>query len=380
MTEEKQHAKLSASSSHRWLNCPPSVNLCEQFDDESSSYAEEGTQAHSLCEYKLKTALRIKCKDPTPSLTYYNEEMESCANYYATYILEILECERSAGHDPQIFIEQRVDFSRYVENGFGTCDAIIVSDGTLYVIDMKFGKGVRVESKGNPQLRIYVIGALEHFGMLYDISVVSMIIFQPRLEHISDETVFIESITQWAEEVLIPTAQLAYNGEGEFKAGEHCRFCKAKAQCRERANANMEMAQYDFIEPALLDIDEIATILTQADELISWAGHVKEFALTEALKGVQFTGFKIVEGRSNRKITDDNAAAKKLKSAGFKDVFKPKELLGIGALEKLCGADKLSETLGSLIIKPQAKPTLVPESDKRKAINTAADDFADTIN
>lgn len=377
MMQEKQHAKLSASSAHRWLNCPPSVKLCEQFNDEGSSYAEEGTQAHLYFEYKLKTALGIKCKDPTPSLTYYNEEMESCANDYVAYILEIMENERSAGLNPQIFIEQRVDFSRYVENGFGTCDAIIVSDGTIYVVDMKFGKGVRVESKGNPQLLLYSLGALEHFGMLYDISVVSMVIFQPRLEHISDETVFIETITKWAEEVLIPTARLAYNGEGEFKAGEHCRFCKAKAQCRERANANMELARYEFTEPALLTDDEMEVILSKLDALALWAKDVQEYALAEALKGKQWNGWKLVRGTSRRKITDPDKAAEILRKNGYTKIYKS-ELLGLTELGKVVGgATKLNELLNGIIVKPLGAPTLVPENDKREPINTAADDFAD---
>lgn len=375
-----KHALLSPSAAHRWIPCPPSARLCESHDDKGSDYAAEGTDAHSLCEFKLKTALGIGARDPTASLDFYNEEMEECANGYASYILELLETAKHQCADPIVLIEQRLDFSRYVEDGFGTGDCVVIADGMLHIVDYKHGQGILVESEDNPQMKLYGLGALELFDGIYDIDTVSMTVYQPRRDNVSTHTVFKESLYQWAEEVLKPAAELAYAGEGDFKCGEWCQFCRVKAECRARAEANMALAAYDFQEPVLLESYEIASILAKVDELVSWAGDLKEFALQQALLGVKFDGFKVVEGRSNRKITDDAKAATKLKRAGFKDIYKPKELLGIGALEKLCGADRLAETLGSLIVKPQGKPTLVPESDKRKSINTAAEDFADILN
>jgi hypothetical protein len=380
MTDDKQHARLSASSSHRWLNCPPSVALCEQYADKGSTYAAEGSSAHTLCEHKLKTALGLNSRDHTSDLSYYNEEMERCANDYAAYILEIVEHERQAGHDPQVFIEQRVDYSRYVKDGFGTCDAVIVSDGTLYIVDFKYGKGVRVDAEGNTQLRIYALGALEAFGCLYDISVVSMIIFQPRLDHVSDWTVSTESITQWADGVLIPTARLAERGEGDFKAGDHCQFCKAKAECRTRAELAMSLAKLDFKRPPLLEDDEVESILGKIDDLVSWASDIKDYALQSAIGGKKWSGYKLVEGRSNRKYTDETAVADKVSGAGY-DPYEH-SVLGITAMEKLLGKKKFADLLGGLVVKPKGKPVLVTESDKRSAItvNSAADDFADHEN
>jgi hypothetical protein len=278
-----------------------------------------------------------------------------------------MEHERQVGHNPQIFIEQRVDFSKYVPEGFGTCDTIIISDGTLYVLDFKYGKGVKVDSKDNPQLRIYALGALEHYGMLYDIRVVSMIVYQPRLENISDETVFVENLYQWADEVLKPAAVQAWNGEGEFQAGAHCQFCKAKHTCRKRADENMALAAYDFAMPALLDNDEIAEILLRVDDLVAWAGDVKDFALQQALKGVRFNGFKVVEGRSNRRYISEVDVADAVTDAGY-DPYE-KSILGITKMEALLGKKQFAALLGTLVEKPHGKPVLVPETDKRLGFN-----------
>jgi hypothetical protein len=370
-----KHALLSASSSHRWLNCPPSARLCESYGDKGSNYAAEGTAAHMLCEYKLKVALGIRAKDPTADLSFYNAEMEDCANGYAAYILELVETAKQSCADPVVLIEQRLDFSKYVEGGFGTGDCVVIADGTLHIVDYKHGQGVLVEAEDNPQMKLYALGALEIFDGIYDIDTVSMTIYQPRRDNVSTHTVFKESLYQWAEEVLKPTAKLAYSGDGEFNCGEWCMFCRAKAECRERAKANMAIAVYDFQEPALLGIDEIASILAKIDGLVSWAGDVKEFALQQALKGVKFDGFKVVEGRSTRKYTSESDVANAVIMAGYN----PYEqcILGVTALEKLLGKKKFAELLGRLIEKPPGKPTLVPESDKRPAlaITSAADDF-----
>lgn len=368
-----KHALLSASSSHRWLNCPPSARLSENFKDQSSNYAAEGSAAHTLCEYKLKSALGIYEKDPTSDLPYYNNEMEDCAVSYAAYILELLEAARQKCTDPLVLIEQRLDFSRYVENGFGTGDCVIIADGMLYIVDYKHGQGVMVESEDNPQMKLYALGALELFDGIYDIDTVSMIIYQPRRNNVSTYTVFKESIYQWAEEILKPTALLAFAGEGEFSCGEWCRFCKAKHECRSRTEFNMELAKYDFKLPPLLSDDEVENILEKIDGLVSWASDIKEYALQAAVSGKQWNNWKLVEGRSNRRYTDETLVAEAVISQGF-DPYEHK-LLGVTAMSSLIGKKRFEEILGSYIEKPQGKPTLVPKSDKREPINTAHEDF-----
>ena len=275
-------------------------------------------------------------------------------------------------------IEQRLDFSRWVENGFGTGDCVIVADEVLQIIDYKHGLGVLVsagddEHGGNSQMMCYALGALEVFGDIYDINQIKMTIFQPRRENISTYTISIDNLLKWANEVLAPTAQLAYVGEGEFKAGDHCQFCKVKATCRKRAEYNLELAKYDFEMPATLDDTEIAAILEKVDEMISWGNDIKEYALQQAQSGVHFEGWKVVEGRSNRKYTDEAAVAFAVKDAGF-DPYE-KKLLGVTAMSTLLGKKKFEELLDGLIYKPPGKPALVPESDKRPAMNTAIEDF-----
>ena len=275
-------------------------------------------------------------------------------------------------------IEPRLDFSRWVENSFGTGDCVIVADEVLQIIDYKHGLGVLVsagddEHGGNSQMMCYALGALEVFGDIYDINQIKMTIFQPRRENISTYTISRDNLLKWANEVLAPTAQLAYVGEGEFKAGDHCQFCKVKATCRKRAEYNLELAKYDFEMPATLDKTEIAAILEKVDEMISLGNDIKENALQQAQSGVHFKGWKVVEGRSNRKYTDEAAVAFAVKDAGF-DPYE-KKLLGVTAMSALLGKKKFEELLGGLIYKPPGKPALVPESDKRPAMNTAIEDF-----
>ncbi|NCC65734.1 MAG: DUF2800 domain-containing protein, partial [Spirochaetia bacterium] len=363
-----KHALLSASSSHRWLSCPPSARLSESYEDKGSNYAAEGTDAHTLCEYKLKVALGISAKDPTNSLSYYNEEMEDCSNGYASYILELVEAAKEKCADPVVLIEQRLDFSRYVEGGFGTGDCVVIADGTIHVIDYKHGAGVLVEAKDNPQMKLYALGALEIFDGIYDIDTVSMTIYQPRRDNLSTHTVFKESLYQWANEILKPTAEIAFAGEGNFKCGEWCQFCKAKYECRTRAECNLELAKYDFKMPPLLEDDEIEDILTKIDGLVSWASDIKDYALQAAVSGKQWNGWKLVEGRSNRRYTDETAVADTVSASGL-DPYERK-LLGITAMTTLLGKKRFEEVLGGYIEKPQGKPTLVPKSDKRPAINT----------
>ena len=373
-----KHAYLSASASHRWLACPPSAKLCASIPDQASEYAQQGTDCHELCAYLVEKALGRDVPDPTESLTYYDAEMQNCAEEYRNYVLEQIEAAKEFCKDPQVMIEQRLDFSRWVENGFGTGDCVIVADEVLQIIDYKHGLGVLIsagddEHGGNSQMMCYALGALEVFGDIYDINHIKMTIFQPRRENISTYTISRDDLLKWADEVLAPTAQLAYIGEGKFKAGDHCQFCKVKATCRKRAEYNLELAKYDFEMPATLDNTEIAAILEKVDEMISWGNDIKEYALKQAQSGVHFEGWKVVEGRSNRKYTDEKAVAFKVKDAGF-DPYE-KKLLGVTAMSTLLGKKKFEELLGELIYKPPGKPALVPESDKRPAMNTAIEDF-----
>ena len=369
----KGHAILSASASERWLNCPPSARLCEAYEDKGSEYAAEGTDAHTLCEFRLKQALGIPAENPIENLSWYNEEMEECAAGYAAYVVELLETAKQTCSDPVVMIEQRVDFSRWVQEGFGTADCILIADGVLNIVDYKHGKGVEVSAEGNTQLSLYSLGALEIFDGIYDIDRVCVHIFQPRKSNVVSSMMDKIDLYEWADTELTEKAQLAYEGQGFFSCGEWCRFCKAKAECRERAEVNLALAQYEFQSPALLDDEEIADILGKVDALTAWASDVKEYALRQAVSGKEWSGWKLVEGRSNRKYTDDAIVAAAVESAGF-DPYERK-VLGITAMQKLLGKSCFEELLAPYIEKPQGKPTLVPESDKRPAMNTAKSDF-----
>ena len=369
----KGHAILSASSSDRWLHCPPSARLCETYEDKGSNYAAEVSDANSLCEYKLRKALGMEATDPTENLDWYNAEMEDCATGYASFIMELLEEAKQICSDPVVLIEQRVNFSRWVEQGFGTSDAILISDGTMHVIDYKHGLGILVSADNNPQMNCYALGALELFDDIYDIDTVSMTIYQPRRQNVSTYEVSKDDLYLWTNEVLKPTADLAFAGDGNFLCGEWYGFCKAKHECRARAEANLLLAQHDFKLPPLLEDSEIEVILSRVDELVSWANDINEYALQQAISGKEWTGWKLVEGRSNRRYTNEDAVTKAVKATGF-DPYE-KKLLGITAMQKLLGKPRFEELLAAYIEKPQGKPTLVPESDKRPAMNTAKNDF-----
>ena len=369
----KGHAVLSASSSERWLHCPPSARLCESYEDKGSDYAAEGTDAHELCEYKLRKALGMEAQDPTENLTWFNEEMSDCANGYAAYVLEQVEAAKQTCADPVVLIEQRVDFSRWVESGYGTADCIIIADGTLQIIDYKHGLGVLVSAEENPQMQCYALGALELFDDIYDIDSVRMTIYQPRRDNVSTYEISKDELYRWADEVLKPTADLAFVGDGNFLCGEWCGFCKAKHDCRARADANMELARYDFKLPPLLTDEEVEEIISRVDDLVAWAADIKDYALQQAISGKEWNGWKLVEGRSNRKYTNETAVAGAVTDAGF-DPYERK-VLGVTAMQKLLGKSRFEELLAAYIEKPQGKPTLVPESDKRPAMNTAKNDF-----
>lgn len=372
-----EHAVLSASSANRWLHCPPSVRLSEEYMDKASAFAMEGTSAHELCEYKLRSALGMEAENPTENLDFYNTEMEECAESYATYILELVEKAKETCSDPVVMVEQRVNFSRYVPEGFGTADCIIIADETLNIVDYKHGKGVEVSAEDNPQMKLYALGALELFDCLYDISKVQMTIFQPRLSNVSVFVMNKADLLNWANDELTAKAELAFEGKGELCCGEWCKFCKAKANCKERARVNMEMTQYEFRKSSLLTDKEIVEILSRIDELTSWASDVKNFALEQAVRGKQWPGWKVVEGRSNRKYTDEGAVAQVVKNAGYNPY--DEKIMGITNMTKMLGKEKFNELLGDFVERPQGKPTLVPEDDNRPEMNTAKEDFKEEI-
>ena len=366
----RSHAVLSASSSSRWLACPPSAQLCAALPDTVTDYAREGTCAHELAEYKVQKLLGNPDSNPVENLDFYDTEMEDCTDSYAQYIAEQL----STLQEPMVLVEQRLDFSRYVPDGFGTGDCVIVADDVLTVIDFKYGKGVAVSANHNSQMMLYALGALELFDALYDIAEIRMVIFQPRIQNLSECTLPLSELLHWAETELKPKAELAAKGEGDFCAGEHCRFCKVKATCRKRAEYNLQLAKYDFAMPDKLTDTEIETILATADQLTAWVADVKEYALRQALSGKQWHGYKVVAGKSNRKYTNPAAVAEAVQSYG-KNPYKEPELLGVTAMEQLLGRTQFEALLGSLTEKPQGKPTLVPYSDKRPAWSNAQEDF-----
>lgn len=361
------HSDKGPSSSDRWLHCTPSVKLCADMPDTGSSFAEEGTQAHIFCEYLLHEAMGKKAENPKDSLSFYTNEMRECAEGYRDYVMELYETAKKTCVDPVLMVEQRISYERFAHGGFGTADCILIADGTLNVVDFKFGAGVAVSAEGNSQMRIYALGALEIFDSLYDIHTVQLTIYQPRKSNISTDQISRDELYEWAENVLKPAAIEADEGTGEFHAGEWCRWCRAKHICRERAKKNLELAAFEFADPPLLEDVEVVEVLNKVDNLIAWANDVKEYALREAIGGKSWPGYKLVEGRSVRRYTDEKAVEKAVSDAGFYP-FETR-LLTITEMQAMMGKKRMEEVLGGLIVKPQGKPTLVPESDKRSPMN-----------
>jgi hypothetical protein len=369
------HAILSPSSADRWLHCTRSAKLELEFSEKESDAAVEGTAAHALCEHKVKKALKQRSRRPVSA--YDSDEMEELTDAYRDYVLEQLTLERQNCPDAQVFIETRLDLTSYVPGSFGTCDCLIVSDEKLHIIDFKYGQGVLVEAKENPQMKLYALGALDIYDGLYDFKEVAMTIFQPRRENVSTWTETVEELRRWAEEELKPKAELADAGEGKFCSGDWCLFCKAAVKCRARAQAKLELAKQEFSLPPIITDEEIEEILPRLPDLSKWANDIMAYATDAALNhGKQWKGFKVVEGRSVRKYSDEDAVIKAAKDAGYTDIFKT-SLITLTEMEKLMGKKKFKETLGGLVVKPQGKPTLVPDSDKRSAItgNDAKSDF-----
>lgn len=367
------HAILSASGSHRWLECTPSARLSENFEDVTSSYALEGSMVHLMCEIKLCKALGLTCDEKLPQDFEIIQEMEDSSDAYVEYILDILGEIKKTCKDPVVLVEQRLDFSNYVPEGYGTGDCVIVADGIIHIIDYKNGSGVKVDSYENSQMKLYALGALNLLDCLYNINTVSMTIFQPRIANISTYEMEKDKLIEWANNVLVPRAKLAYEGKGEFVPGDHCRFCKCKIKCTARALANLQLASYEFKTADLLDDDEIEDIIGKIDNLVEWGNSIKEYALNEALKGKKWSKYKLVEGRSNRKFKSEEEVAKVVSDAGY-DPY-DKKLLSITDMTKLLGKAKFVELLDKYIYKPQGKPTLVSIEDKRPEMNLAVDDF-----
>ncbi len=363
------HAVLSASGAHRWLNCLPSARLELEFVNNESSAAAEGTAAHALCEHKLKKALRMRSKRPVS--VYNSDEMEEHSDAYVEFVMEQLELAKQSCTDPLILIEQRLDFSCYVPQGFGTGDCIIIADKKLHIIDFKYGMGVLVDAVDNPQMKLYALGALEIYDSLYDIEEVSMTIFQPRRENVSTWTIRVEDLKDWAEKELKPRAKKAYDGEGEYLPGEWCTFCRAAVKCRARAEEKLKLAQSEFKLPPLLTDSEIEEVLSKLSDLTKWANEIIAYATDAAVNhGKEWHGFKVVEGRSVRKFKDEDAVAEVAKANGYKDIFR-QSLITLTEMERLMGKSKFEKILGDLIYKPPGKPTLVPLSDKRPAMNVS---------
>lgn len=384
------HAKLSASGAHRWMACTPSANLEAQFPDKDSQFSKEGTFAHALAELLLRYNNNEMTKktfstrlNKMKKEEFFSQEMLDYIDDYAQTVWEQFNSAKAGCPDAQALFEQRLDFSEYVPEGFGTGDVVIIADDMVQVIDLKYGKGVGVSATGNPQLRLYGLGAYLEHSLLYDIRRVKMTVIQPRLDNISTEELTVEELLEWAETEVKPRAAMAMNGDGEFRVGDHCRFCKAFATCRAQKDYQMELAKFDFADAELLDDSEIGEVLSKVDGLVKWAEAIKEYAFDQAVNhGQHYEGWKLVEGRSNRKYEDEEKVETALKAAGYTDIYKPQELLGITAMTAFLGKKKFGELLDGLVIKPEGKPVLVPVSDKRPELNTTEkvkDEFDDDL-
>ena len=369
------HARFSPSASKRHLTCTPSLLLEEQFPDSISEFAEEGTAGHALAEHLIKKYMKIRSNRPTSD--YYTDELAESVEDYVSYVVEQLE---NVKNDYPMYIaavEQKVDVSSYVDDCFGTADMVIASPDKLHIIDLKLGKGVPVYAENNTQLMIYALGVLETVEPIFDIETAELTIHQPRLQNVSNWKISAADLRAWGNNVLKPRGAMALSGEGEFAAGEHCRFCKAKNQCRARGDEMLKLAQLEFKAAPLLSDDEIAEVLSKADELAKWASDIYTYAQEKAIsEGKLWTGYKLVRGKTNRKYTDENDVIEAAKAAGYKDIFKT-SLIGITEMEKLMGKKKFNEVLGGFVYKPEGKLTLVSETDKREAANisTVSDDF-----
>lgn len=373
---ERMHAVLSASGAEKWLNCPPSARLEESYPDTSSSYAKEGTLAHEIAEFKARNYFIETLPKRTFTSKFnkfkkdelYQNEMDEYTESYLEYIKEVAMRYPSK---PYIALEKKIDFSKYVPDGYGTCDCILIHGNDMHIIDFKYGKGVPVSAENNSQLMLYALGALEAYSMLYQIETVHLSIFQPRLDNISCFEISAANLLSWAVGEVEPKAKLAYDGIGDFKAGEHCRFCKAQAQCRAKAESIISVFPIKE-EPALLTDDEIGLILAKSKELVSWSNAVEDYALNAILSGKEIQGWKAVEGRSVRVFSDADKAFEKIVASGTpEEMLYERKPLSLSQIEKLLGKKEFESIVSSFVIKPQGKPTLAPSDDKRPVFNKA---------
>lgn len=358
------HALLAPSAAHRWMECPKAPALEKNYPDRSSPYAQEGTQAHDVCEKLLENRFKGACHDIKA-----DADMKANAQIYVDYIEEIYNEEKAKGVKPVLHVEERLDLGDYIPRCFGFADAILEGKDTLHVFDFKYGKGVQVFAEENPQLKIYALGAERALNYLDDYETIRLHIIQPRLDHIDSAEYSTDELLRWGNEVLKPAANRAFRDQGEFHPGSHCQFCKARNNCKTRQESLMAQ-----IEDAKQGNQNLAYILEHASEWEAWIRETKENALQRALDGDTIPGFKLVEGRSNRKIQQPEQVASLLQQEGF-DPYKPRELKTLTALEKEVGRKRFGELCSDYLIKPQGKPTLVPESDKRPALNSAESDF-----
>lgn len=373
-----KHAILSPSAASRWMTCTPSARLEMEFPNVSSSYADEGTLAHAVGECILRQLAGFITSAEAEIIMavhmnnqYYNKELHDYAEAYAYFVWN--QCKPGITN---LFIETRLNMTEWVEDGFGTADAIIVGDGVLIFDDLKYGKGVPVSAISNPQLMIYALGAYYEFREIFEINTIQMNIYQPRLDNASTWEISVTELLEWAENDLRPKAALAYAGEGEFAPGKACLFCKAKATCRALYDYNMELAQMEFKNPDLLSDEEILQVMAKSDMFTKWIGAVESYALATAVSGEKtWPGMKIVEGRSNRKYNSEVIVATKLETAGYTDIYKPKALLPLGEMEKKLTKPVFKDLVEPLLIKPPGAPCLVNESDKRPAYSVAQSEF-----
>lgn len=376
------HALLSPSAAHRWLNCTAAPRLEANVTDEGSSFALEGTLAHAYCALKLKDFFNLPTDGEVEEINelnaqYHTGEMDEYTDTYKTIVLEKYNAARAITKDARLLIETRLDFSEYIPDAFGTADAIIIADGVMEVIDFKYGKGVKVSAYKNPQMMIYALGAYEKFSFEYRIDRVRMTIVQPRIDNLSEYELPVSDLMAWTDQELVPKAAQAYEGKGPQVPGEWCQFCKVKNCCRALTERCTSTAA-NYPDPKLLTAEELAAdVLPNLAVIKTWLSGVEDYALQQALSGVQLPGWKIVEGRSVRKIINQEAAAVALNQAGYKttEIYRPQELRTITELEKLAGKKNFAAICGEYIEKPQGKPTLAPESDKRPAIDPVAEDF-----
>lgn len=384
---ERDHALLSASGASRWINCPPSARLTDAVpDDRNSVFAKQGEAAHEYSELLFKCYLSGNCgadiaeiQDFEKGNPYFDEEMREKVGEYVDYVIEVYEREESDMLTTYMAIEQKLDYSDWAEDGFGTGDILIVNDERLHIIDLKYGKGVPVYAENNSQLKMYALGAYAKFSNEYEFTTIVMHIHQPRLNNVTSYEISIGELLDWGEKVVKPAAKLAFAGEGEFKAGDHCRWCKVKGNCQARADENLKALEYEFQDPALISDEDIGTVLHLAQQLKAWASDVESYVKKQVLQGKKIDGWKQVRGRSTRKFTNEAEVRKRLEDDfleedKFLDAPKMKSLSNI---EKALGKKYFKEYLGDLVEVTEGNPTLAPESDPRKAVNTVESDFAE---